>query len=343
MRVLLIKTSSLGDLIHSFPALSDARRALPGIRFDWVVEESFAEVPAWHPAVAEVIPIALRRWRRNWRKAWRSGELKTLRARLRQTRYDLVLDAQGLIKSALPALLAQGPHAGLDRASAREPLSALFYRHRYPVARGQHAIARVRQLFAQALGYPTPGTPVDYGLHFSHVHDAAVRRLVLLHGTTWPSKHWPEQYWAELAHVAAADGFEVVLPWGDPDDRLRAERIIQSAAAGELLPRQDLTGLARTLAAASGVVGVDSGLAHLAAAVGTPAITLYGPTRTDLTGAMGPRQLNLAADFDCAPCMLRACSYAGPSRVQPACFEALSPDLVFSRLLGQIAATGAAR
>ncbi|MBT8428358.1 MAG: lipopolysaccharide heptosyltransferase 1, partial [Gammaproteobacteria bacterium] len=114
MRVLLVKTSSLGDLIHSFPAISDAGRALPGIRFDWLVEKSFAEVPAWHPAVAEVIPIALRRWRRDWRKVWRSGELKAFRARLRETRYDLVLDAQGLIKSALPAFLARGPRAGLD-------------------------------------------------------------------------------------------------------------------------------------------------------------------------------------------------------------------------------------
>jgi len=336
MRVLLVKTSSLGDLIHSFPALSDASRALPGIRFDWLVEESFAEVPEWHPAVAEVIPIALRRWRRNWRKTWRNGELRDWSARLRQTRYDLVLDAQGLVKSALPALLAHGPSAGLDRASARESLSAFFHRHRYPVEREQHAIERVRQLFAQALEYSMPDTPADYGLHFSHANDAAARRVVLLHGTTWPSKHWPERYWAELAHIASEDGYEVALPWGDPDDRLRAERIIQSAGVGELLARQGLTGLARTLAAASGVVGVDSGLAHLAAAVGTPAITLYGPTRTDLTGAMGPRQLNLAADFPCAPCMLRECNYAGAAQVEPACFEALSPSRVFSRLLEQI-------
>ena len=249
---------------------------------------------------------------------------------------DRVLDAQGLIKSALPALLAQGPGAGLDRKSAREPLSALFYRHRLPVARGQHAIRRVRQLFALALGYPLPETAVDYGLRFSHVHDAGVQRLVLLHGTTWPSKHWPERYWAELAQIASDHGYEVVLPWGDPDDRLRAERIIRAAGVGELLPRQGLTGLARTLAGASGVIGVDSGLAHLAAAVGAPAVTLYGPTRTELTGAMGPRQLNLAADFQCAPCMLRECNYVGERQVEPACFEALSPGLVFSRLLGQI-------
>ena len=340
MRVLLVKTSSLGDLIHSFPALSDAAGALPGIRFDWLVEETFAEVPAWHPAVDTVIPIALRRWRRDWRRAWRRGELRRFRSRLQQTDYDLVLDAQGLLKSALPALMARGPSAGLDRASAREPLAALCYRHRYAVARGQHAIERVRQLFARALGYTLPGTEADYGLHFSHVHDAAARRLVLLHGTTWPSKHWPEPYWAELARLAAGEGFEVVLPWGSPEDRLRAERIIAAAGAGELLPRLGLTELARALAAASAVVGVDSGLAHLAAAVGTPAVTLYGPTRTELTGAVGPRQRNLAVEFDCAPCMRRECGYRGTAEVEPACFTTLAPARVWADLRGQMGGPG---
>ncbi len=333
MHVLLVKTSSLGDLIHSFPALTDAARAIPGIRFDWLVEEAFAEVPAWHPAVAEVIPIATRRWRRNWRRAWRGGDLSAFRRRLRQQQYDLVLDAQGLIKSALPACLARGPRAGLSSRSARESLAAWFYQRQYEVPRDRHAIERVRQLFAAALGYDLPGDAADYGLRFPVVHDAAVKTLVLLHGTTWPSKHWPEVYWAELAHRAAADGYHVLLPWGDPDDRLRAERIMKMADAGELLPRLGLTELATTLAGASGVVGVDSGLAHLAAAVGVPAITLYGPTRAELTGAIGPRQENRASAFECAPCMRRDCAYTGSSEVTPACFAELAPALVWQALV----------
>lgn len=341
MRVLLVKTSSLGDLIHSFPALTDATRALAGIRFDWLVEESFAEVPAWHPAVDEVIPIAFRRWRRNWRQAWRRGDLAAFRQRLRQTPYDLILDAQGLVKSALPACLAKGPRAGFDRRSAREPLSAWTYQRRYAVVRELHAIERLRRLFALALGYPMPADPPDYGLNFSSDQAAGVQRLVFLHGTTWPSKHWPEPYWADLAQIATQEGFEVVLPWGDPDDRLRAERIIKAAGVGELLPRQGLTEMAGTLASAAGAVGVDSGLAHLAAAVGVPAITLYGPTRTDLTGALGPHQRNLAADFECAPCMRRDCEYRGSSAVEPACFEAMDPARVFASLRAQMVARAA--
>jgi len=336
MRVLLVKTSSLGDLIHTFPALTDAAAARPDITFDWLVEEPFAEVPAWHPAVDKVIPIAFRRWRRQWRKAWRSGQLTAFWRQLRESEYDLVLDAQGLYKSAFPAMLARGRRAGFAVRSAREALSAWTYHRRYQVVRQQHAITRLRQLFAAALDYPMPDTPVDYGLRLSHVRDAQVRRLVLLHGTTWPSKHWPEPYWAELAHIAIDQGFEVALPWGDPDDRLRAERIISAAGGGELLPRLSLTELAQRLAAADGVVGVDSGLAHLAAAVGTPAITLYGPTRTELTGAMGPRQRNLAVDFPCAPCMRRECDYTGASDVRPACFATLDPSKVFALLCEQM-------
>ena len=100
MRVLLVKTSSLGDVIHTLPALTDAQRAIPGIQFDWVVEEGFAEIPAWHPAVAQVIPVAIRRWRKHPLQTLRSGEWRRFKARLRETHYDLVIDAQGLLKSA---------------------------------------------------------------------------------------------------------------------------------------------------------------------------------------------------------------------------------------------------
>ena len=130
MRVLLIKTSSLGDVIHALPALTDAARAIPGIKFDWVVEEGFAEIPTWHPAVGKVIPVAIRRWRKNLWQTIKSGEWRRFKQSVRSTKYDLVIDAQGLFKSALPAMLAHGPRAGLDRASAREPLSALLYQRR---------------------------------------------------------------------------------------------------------------------------------------------------------------------------------------------------------------------
>lgn len=179
MRVLLVKTSSLGDLVHTFPAITDASRALPGLQLDWLVEESFAEVPAWHPAIDQVIPIALRRWRRDWRKAYRSGQIAGFRSRLRERGYDLVIDTQGLLKSALPARWARGPVVGYDRRSAREPLAALFYQRRITVSRGQRAIERTRQLFAEALGYPRPSAS---GL--AHLAAAVEVPCVVVYGPT---------------------------------------------------------------------------------------------------------------------------------------------------------------
>ncbi|APZ42113.1 lipopolysaccharide heptosyltransferase I [Acidihalobacter ferrooxydans] len=333
MRVLLVKMSSLGDVVHTLPAVTDAYHALPALSIDWVVEESLAEIPAWHPAVGTVLPIALRRWRRGWRAS--RAERQTFRQRLREQPYDRVLDAQGLLKSAAVARLARGPRWGLDRQSAREPLAALAYDHRVTVDKAQHAVPRLRQLFAAALGYAPPDTPADYGIAHDRLPPAQQRGdLLFLHGTTWATKHWPETHWQILAKQATHAGLRVLLPWGDATERARAERI---AAAGDanlctVLPRLSLGQLAGVLDTARAVVGVDTGLAHLAAALHVPAVTLYGPTRPDRTGTFGPGQVHLTAQFACAPCMRRTCRYRGPAHVWPACFGTLPPDRVWEAL-----------
>jgi heptosyltransferase-1 len=332
MKVLLFKTSSLGDLIHCFPALTDASQHIPGIRFDWVVEEAFAQVPAWHPAVDEVIPIALRRWRRNWRTAWNSGELKTWYQKLRSQRYDLVLDAQGLVKSALPARLAHGPKMGYDHRSIREPLASFFYQQRFNISRQQHAIDRNRLLMGKALGYQPRLETLDYGL----VPPPATVRdrpyLVFLHATTWASKHWAEVHWVALARLAVAAGFEPVWPWYGENERLAALRM-QEAGGGELAPALDLDGLAALLVGAAGVVGVDSGLSHLAAALDRPGVALYGPTSAGLTGVRGRHQQNLEASRDCAPCLDRNCRFIqGTSRMASLCMESLESQEVWQQL-----------
>lgn len=342
MHVLIVKTSSLGDVIHTLPAVTDANRALPGIRCDWVVEEAFQAVPGWHPAVDRVIPVALRRWRRDWRSAL-GGEWRTFQRQLRACRYDAVIDAQGLLKSAWLTRLARGPRHGPDRASAREPLAALTYRYRHRVATDRHAVDRIRRLFAASLGYTPPDSPPDSGIDRTRLPAAPQDRyLVFLHGTTWPSKHWPESYWLALARLAGQQGLRVRLPWYGDAERARAERI---AAAGDhvlLLERLDLAGIAGVLAGAAGVVGVDTGLAHLAAALGVPGVTLYGPTSPALTGALGPRQSNLDVEFVCAPCRQRHCTYDGPAIVEPACFGQLPPQRVMDTLLAQMSSSDTA-
>jgi len=332
VRVLIIKTSSLGDVLHTLPAVSDATSQLPDVRFDWVVEEAFREVPAWHPAVDTVIPVALRRWKRNPVRVLRAGEPQAAVRQLRSRRYDLVIDAQGLLKSAAISRFARGRRAGLDRNSAREPVAACAYRMKIAVPRNQHAVDRVRQLFAVALGYALPASPPDYGISQRFASQGRQRYLVFLHGTTWTTKHWPETYWAELAGMAAAHGLPVKLPWGSETERRRAERIAKVHASVEVLPRMQLDELAELIAAASAIVGVDTGLVHLAAALGTPCITLYGATDPGLIGTLGEAQVQLQADFECAPCRRRECRYQGKAEVFPACYTRLGPERVWAEL-----------
>ncbi|MBV8063691.1 MAG: lipopolysaccharide heptosyltransferase I [Nevskia sp.] len=298
MRVLIVKTSSLGDLVHTLPAVTDAARALSALRCDWLAERPFAEIPAWHPAVDRVIQCDVRGWRRNLGRTVLGGDWSRFRGELRQRSYDLVLDAQGLLKSALLARQARGPLAGPDRLSAREPLAAAFYRHAYavPCHRELHAVERMRCLFGLALNYPKPSTPPDAGLDRARFPRPGLAQpyAVFLHGTTWASKRWPLERWGELGAWIAARGLRVVLPWGSEAERADAERIA-AACNGLVLQRLGLTALAGWLAQARLCVGVDTGLAHLAAALGTPQLSLYGPTLPQLTGAVGAQQVWLTS------------------------------------------------
>jgi len=298
MRALIVKTSSLGDLVHTLPAVTDAVRAIPGLRCDWLVERAFAEIPPWHPAVDRVIRCDLRGWRRNLGQTVFGGAWGAFRAELRQTPYDLVIDAQGLVKSAWLARQARGPLAGPDRVSAREPLAAAFYQRGYAVPRhdAAHAVERNRRLFAQALGYAYADTPPDAGLKAERFPQPELGEpyAVFLHGTTWASKRWPLQYWSETGAWLAARGLRVVLPWGSEAEHADAQRIARDCG-GLVLPRLALTALAGWLARARLCLGVDTGLAHLAAALGTPQLSLYGPTLPQLTGAVGANQVWLTS------------------------------------------------
>ncbi len=297
MQLLIVKTTSLGDLIHTLPALTDAVAAVPGLAVDWLAERPFSEIPGWHPAVRRVIASDLRRWRKAPLTTLRNGDWARFRDDLRQTRYDCVLDAQGLVKSAFLASRADGPVAGPDFVSAREPLAALFYQHRQRVPKHgrEHAITRTRRLFAAALGYPLPANldeAPDAGLDRARFAppDIATPYALFLHGTTWPSKRWPLAHWQQLARWFDARGIAVVLPWGSEAERADAETIAATSPNIRVLPKLGLTAVAGWIAHARVIVGVDTGLMHLAAALGTPGVSLYGPTLPQMTGAFGRHQ-----------------------------------------------------
>ncbi|MCR9278071.1 MAG: lipopolysaccharide heptosyltransferase I [Pseudomonadaceae bacterium] len=331
MNVLIIKMSSLGDIVHTLPAVTDA--AAHGHRFDWVAEEAFTALPARHPAVNRVHSIAIRRWRHQLRAT--KAEREAFKAQLRQPDYDLVIDAQGLIKSAWVGRWLKGtPVVGLNRASIREALASFAYNRRYHVPKGQHAVDRVRSLFAQALGYDVPQSSVDFGLPAQR-NDS--HQLLGFHGTTWRSKAWPVGHWRELAERVGRAGFELLLPWGDEQEFEQANAIADGVTAATVLPAMSLTELLETLSGVAGVAGVDSGLTHAAAAFGLPTASVFGATNPQLTRPQGEYTRVLASERFCAPCMARECRYPEESP-SPPCFADIDAARVWHSLEEQMRA-----
>jgi heptosyltransferase I len=291
-RILFVKTSSLGDIVHNCPAISDVARHARDAVIDWVVEESFAEIAALHASVRRVIPIALRRWRGALLSPAAWSEAAAFRDALRGERYDAIIDSQGLIKSALVGALALGRRHGFDRASVREPLATLFYDAVHPIPTDLHAVERNRRLAGAALGY-VPDLRCDYGLRVEG--DMSMQAgaqmsspyALLLTMTSRRDKLWPEERWRALVAWLEGQGVHCVLPWGTDEEHSRCTRIA-TAIPGAVVPqRMPLTDLARLARGARCVIGVDTGLTHLAAALDVPALGLYCGSNPLLTGLRG--------------------------------------------------------
>jgi len=275
-RALLTRMSSLGDIIHTFPAATDIRRALPGAALDWVVEEAYVPLVRMHPGVTRIIPIAIRRWRRQLLAPGTWREMGALRRNLREQAYDAIIDTQGLLKSAAVAKLARGPVHGFGRGTAREPLAARFYDFGYEFAPADHKIERYRAVAARALGY-TPAATVDYGIVAPPRPRCAppARYCVLLHSTARAGKLWHEQSWIELGRALESRGLACVLPWGDASERSRAEQLAATLRRSSVPPRLTLEEAAGLIAHAELVVGLDTGLMHLAAALRVPVVGVF--------------------------------------------------------------------
>lgn len=297
--VLFIKTSSLGDVVHMLPAVSDARRA--GVQImDWVVERPFAEIPRLHPAIRAVLPVELRRWRKTFWRAETRTDIVAFARELRSCDYDAVIDTQGLIKSALIARLAHGVRYGRDWHSSRE-VPNFFYDQALRVPWTLHAVERNRLLVAQALGYPMPAL-LDYGIQakpalfdwLPHSASNQTPYLVLLHATSADNKLWDEANWIALGRDYAARGIISVLPAGNDKERARSARLAQQIPNAIVAPALDIQSLAGIFAGAHAVIGVDTGLTHLAGALSAPTIGIYTATDPAATGLYGcARAVNL--------------------------------------------------
>jgi heptosyltransferase-1 len=286
-RILIVRTSSLGDLVHMLPAMSDIARHVPGAEIDWIVEESFAEIPAWHPAVKNVIKVAHRRWRKAWFSAAVRQERSALKEQLRNTHYDIVLDMQGLLKSAWLVRQTKGVRHGLDWKSAREPLASLFYDVKHRVGFWQPAIIRQRELAAQTFGYQPDGPPAS-GLQRFTRGISIEPYAAIMPSASRDDKLWPEEDWRTVFARLRMRGLSLRLLAGNAHETARAQKLIEGIEGAHVLPKMGLTDIAHTLAAATMMVGLDSGLTHLSAALERPTVGIYcasTPVRTPLVSA----------------------------------------------------------
>jgi len=297
-RILIIKTSSMGDVVHNLPVIADIRRARPEAIIDWVVEESYAALVRMTRGVTRVLPVASRRWRQAPHRKATYVERHAFIDLLHAESYDLVLDTQGLLKSAWLAyrarLAPRGVRAGFSYALVRESLARLFYDDGYAVDTQLHAIERMRMLAAQALGYADqPLGPPRFELdvpaqHFAWLSEqaATTRYVVILHATARAEKAWPPERWIALVATLCAAGLTPVLPSGTAAEHAAAETLASEASSAIpssitrpiVAPALSLTEAAALLRGAVAVVGVDTGLLHLAAALDTPTVGLFGAT-----------------------------------------------------------------
>lgn len=286
-KILIVRSSSLGDLVFVLPAISDIAKHFPGATIDWVVEEAFAEIPSWHPAVNRVITISHRRWRKNWWSSEARRERAEFRDKVRQSKYDIVLDMQALMKSAWVVRQTLGERHGLDWKSARERLASLFYHKRHRVEFWQPAVTRQRELAALALGYQYEGPP-DFGLQAFTDGVAVQNYAVVMPSASREDKLWPEDDWHAALDILVEQGLELRVLAGNAKEAERAAELVKKYPNVRFLTALPLKEVAHQLAAARLMIGLDSGLTHLSAALGRPTIGIYcasTPVRTPLTGA----------------------------------------------------------
>lgn len=349
MKILVVRLSSLGDILHLFPAISDLRRKFPDAVIHWLVEPSFAEAVSWHAAVDKVVTVPLRAHKKVWWKL--PGFLSKLRQRLQAEKYDVVLDAQGLLKSAVLSRLPGVPVYGFDADSARESICAKLYQRTAHIPDGLHVIEKNRELVSQMFGTETQ-PPQDFGLEKfrdEHPQNELSEELkeigdqpyvVFLHGTTWNSKYWPEAAWTDLIHKFSQGGMRCLLPWGNEAERQRANRI--KAAGGNMvwvLPELSLTVLMEILLHCQAFVSVESGIGHLAAALDIPGVMLHGPTAPGYSGVLGKACLHITSDIYCSPCFKRDCPRINSKQEIPPCQQEINAQRVYMECLAVLSSS----
>lgn len=358
-RVLIVRMSSIGDVIHTFPAYLALRRAWPSTLLGWAVEPAAAPLVQRLPGPLMVHVLDTHRWRRRWWSPATPGEIRDAIAHLRARRYELAIDFQGLVKSAVVARLSGATVLGLEATEAREPLAARLYHRKVAVDPDAHVVGQALTL-AAAAGAPEAGpaeagtTPAFPGLVTPEDRERVERALaragtsgtsgapggpradrpwVVIHSAhNWESKRWPSGRWAELGRrLHEETRLPVLWIWG-PGELERTRRIAGAAGPGNrLAPSTGLTDLAALLESARLFVGGDSAPLHLAVALGTPCVGVFGPTDPARTGPLDPVDQAVHRTLPCSFCHRRSCPLGTRE-----CLEELAADPVVEAALGRL-------
>ena len=287
MNILIVKLSSLGDVVQTMPVVADILAVHPDAQIDWVVEEAFAPLVARVQGVRRVIPIALRRWKKTWFFRVTRAERKAFKAALRQATYDAVIDCQGLIKSAMVARMAnltpqglRGSFANKSEACSYEWPVRFLLSHNQAMPARIHAVARTRLLAGQLLGYVIQGLPKTVFKNIPRC-DPTSHTVMLTHGTTRLDNEWPKWKWENLSAWLVEHGaHRVLLPHSNSRELAVCDGVKRHIPNNaEILPRMGLPELLDVMATCRGVIGVDSGLSHLAVALDLPHVQIFSQDR----------------------------------------------------------------
>ena len=326
MNILIIKMSSLGDTIHTLPAITDIKNNYPNCTITWLIEPGFQEVPSWHAAVDNIITLSLRKLKKNPYSLAEYTNIITSIKKLRENTYDIIIDAQGLLKSALIAKIAKGKSAGYDKNSIKEKIASRLYTNTFKVSKNIHAVERIRSLCALSLAYNVSNSAA-YNINNSKNKK---NYIIIFHGTTWDNKHYQIENWQSLIQLITAEGYQVLLPWASELEKQRAIELGKNKNT-KVLDKMNLSEIKEIIANAKGAIGLDTGLSHLAAATDTPCVAIYGPTNPNLSRNYGAKQTQIKSNATCAPCMKRSCVKTHVSMQHP-CMQNIAATEVWEKL-----------
>jgi heptosyltransferase I len=304
-RVLIVKVTSLGDIVQALPVVADIKRAYPGVQVDWAADEAFAEVATWSQSVDRVLCAPLRRFK----KARRWADFRSIAASiadLRAYRYDFIVDIHGVYKSAIIAFLARSSRRiGYQNQDLGERGAAFAYTGRFGPRPQCNAWHGMRISTGQALGYEVEG-PAVYNLRLPEpVHKPfegiAKPVAALFHATSKDDKKWPVPHWVAVGRELARRGFQVVLPWGSDGERAEAEQIAAQVPGASVLPRLSVTEIAQMIDACSLVVGTDTGFVHLAHALQKRTVMIFVATSPSHCGIDSPYRSMSIGDGQSVP------------------------------------------